>query len=98
MLDYAETSRVAEQAAKIALGKKKVVRVFTEPGTDAEGHDALRITIVLTPDAVESLDGDALLKNLLDLREGLWKQGEERAPIVSYATEEELSEVGDPES
>ncbi len=52
MLDYAKTSQVVEKAARSALGKKNVVRVFTESGADAEGHDALRITIVVTPDAV----------------------------------------------
>ncbi|HWB49042.1 MAG TPA: hypothetical protein VG651_08020 [Stellaceae bacterium] len=98
MLDYMEASQVAEKTARSAFGKKHVVRVFAEPGTDAEGHDALRITIVLTPDAVENLEGDALLKNLLDLREGLWQQGEERTPIVGYATEEELAQSGDTES
>jgi hypothetical protein len=97
MLDYAKTSEVAEKAAKSALGKKNVVRVFTEPGSDAEGRDALRITIVVTPDAVKTLEGDALLRNLLSIREGLWKQGEERTSIVSYATEEELAESDHPE-
>ena len=98
MLDCAEASQVAERAAKSVLGKKNVVRVFTEPGTDAEGGDALRITIVVTADAVRNLEGDTLLKNLLDLREALWKQGEERTPMVSYATEEELEDSGAPES
>ena len=46
----------------------------------------------------ETKDAILLLINLLDLREGLWSQGEERTPIVSYATEEELAERGDPES
>jgi hypothetical protein len=98
MLDYAETSQVAEKAAKSALGKKNVVRVFTEPGIDAEGHDALRITIVVTSDAVESLEGDALLDNLFKIHEALRQQNEERTPMIGYATEEELAESGDPES
>jgi len=98
MLDYDEISRVVEKAARPALGRKNVVCVFTEPGSDAEGKDALRITIVVTSDAVETLEGDALLKNLLNVHEALWQQGEERTPMVGYATEEELAESGDTES
>jgi hypothetical protein len=98
MLNYDEISRLVEKTARTALGKKNVVRVFTRPGIDVEGKDALRITIVVTPDAVDNIDGDALLDNLLKVHEDFEHLGEERTPIVGYATEEELAEIGDPES
>jgi len=97
MLDYAELSKIVEKAAKSALGRRSVVRVFTEPGSDAEGQDALRITLVVTPSAVETIDGDALLDNILKIHVALWERGEQRTPMVSYATEEELAEIDDSE-
>jgi hypothetical protein len=98
MLDYAEISRIVEKEAKPSLGKANVVRAFTEPGTDADGHDALRITIVITPEAIPTIDGDALLDNLLNIHDRLKQAGEERTPMVGYATEEELADSGDPQS
>jgi hypothetical protein len=96
MLDYAEISRIVESEAKPSLGKSNVVRVFTEPGTDADGQDALRITIVVAPEAVATIDGDTLLDNLLDIHDRLKEAGEERTPMVGYATEDELADSGDP--
>lgn len=97
-MDYGDVSKVVEKAAKSALGRKNVVRVFTEPSSDAEGRDALRITIVLVPGAVDRAEGDALLNNLLKIHDSLYELGEQRTPIVGYATEEELAEIGNPES
>jgi hypothetical protein len=97
MLDYDEVSGIVEKTARSSFGKKNVVRVFSEPGIDSEGEDAVRITIVLTPDAGDKIDGDALLNNLLKVHDGLQQRGEERTPMVGYATEEELAEIGDPE-
>ena len=93
-----EVSRIVEKAAKHALGKKLVDRVFAEPGMDAEGHNAVRITIVVKPDAVDKIDGDLLLDNLLEIHDALRERGEERTPIVGYATEAELAESDDSES
>jgi hypothetical protein len=98
VLPYDEVSRIVEKTAKASFGKNNVVRAFTESGIDSEGEEALRITIVVTPDAVEKIDGDELLNNLLTIHDGLRQRGEERTPMVGYATEEELAEIGDSES
>jgi hypothetical protein len=98
MLDYQEISQLVETSAKPILGQENVLRVFTEPGSDSEGKDAVRITIVITPDAVTSIKGDALLDNLLEIHNRLSEAGEARTPIVGYATEDELAEIDDPES
>ncbi len=90
--------KIVETSAKRILGKENVVRVFTEPGTDSEGKDAMRITIVITPEAVTRIKGDALLDNLLEIHNRLSEAGEDRTPMVGYATEEELAEIDDPES
>jgi hypothetical protein len=98
MLDDARTIRIIEEIAKSKLGRDNIVRVFTKPGVDSEGKDAVRITIVITPDAVTRIKGDALLDNLLEIHNRLSEAGEARTPIVGYATEEELAEIDDPES
>lgn len=98
MLDYGDVGKLVEKVAKPALGRENVVRVFTEPGGDAEGMDGLRITIVMTPEAVEKIDGDTLLDNVLNVHEALERHGEERTPMIGYATGDELAEIGDTES
>lgn len=97
MLDYAEIGRIVESVAKPALGTENVVRVFGGPGTDADGNDIVRATIVLAPDAVDRIDDDALLRMLVETNKRLRESGEERQSVVFYATEEELATSGDPE-
>jgi hypothetical protein len=64
---------------------------------DFEGRDAVRITIVLDPAAAASMKsrGDAVLDTLVEIKQALRNEGEERFPIVEYATQEELNESGD---
>jgi hypothetical protein len=97
MLAYDEIGRIVEGVAKPALGGANVVRVFAERGTDADGNDIVRVTIVLTPGAVDRIDDDALLHTLVDTNTRLRKSGEERQSVVFYATEEELAASGDSE-
>ena len=98
MLDFPEIGRIAATAAQAALGSENVVRAFAEPIIDPDGRDALRVTIVVSQDAEERIDGDALLQNLLQINKELRKAGEDRQSTVSYATEQELAEIDDPES
>ena len=79
-----------EHAASSQLGPKNVRRVIMEPTTDSEGHDALRITVVLEPRAVEMLKGDATLNALIKIRGQLRDMHDARFPLVEYATEQEL--------
>ncbi len=70
----------------------ELLRVLTEPTTDSEGNDALRITLVLTHEAVDSLTGEQTLKLLVDIQQAILGQGDERFPIIEYATEDDLRE------
>jgi hypothetical protein len=97
MLDDAQTTQMLEVIAKSKLGRENVVRVFTEPWSDLDGKDALRITIVITPGAVDRIKGDDLVDNLVDIRTRLYEAHDERTPFVTYATEEELAVGDDPE-
>jgi hypothetical protein len=95
-LDTTKVIQIARAAATTHLGKAAFSDVFSEPTTDSEGRDALRITIVVEPEAVDKIEGDAVLDTLVELHDNLREAGDERLPIVEYATEEELLDSGEP--
>jgi len=68
---------------------------MSQPTVDSEGRDALRITIVIESGAAARIKGDAALDTLVQIQDRLREAGEERFPIVEYATKEELEESGD---
>jgi hypothetical protein len=99
MLDQDKIDRVAFAAASTALARAQVTRIFSEPVIDSTGHEALRITIVLKDDAaVGNVSGSDAVDALVRIQTSLQKSGEDRLPIVEYATEEELKQSGDSES
>jgi hypothetical protein len=63
--------------------------------TDSQGHDALRVTIVIRPGAADKLKGDSVLDTLVEIQDRLREAGEERFAIVEYATQDELETGGD---
>jgi hypothetical protein len=76
-----------------------VQRVDSEPTVDADGHQALHITIVLQKVSTDKMGGDSALDTLVGIAKALRKAKQERFPIISYVTEEELEESdGDSES
>jgi len=98
MLQADQISRIVSEVVQANTTPTSVRSVKTEPATDSEGEEALRITIVVTPDAVTQLESGPVLDTLVQLQDRLREAGEERFPIVEYATEEELEEIGDSES
>ncbi|MEO7739715.1 MAG: hypothetical protein ABIS10_10550 [Novosphingobium sp.] len=64
--------------------------VQTEGFTSSEGEDALRITLVLTPETVEAITGDDALKLLLEINDSLRREGDERFAIVEYTTADDV--------
>jgi hypothetical protein len=98
MLGAQAIDRIVGKVAKQHLGSGRVVKVYHALATDSTANEAVRITIVIRPDAVKHLKGDAVLDTLVHIQEQLNKAGDERVPIVEYATEEELKESGDPQS
>ena len=96
-LQPADVAREAVEVAKRTLGAKYVLRAIAEPATDLDGDDAWRVMIIIEPDAIDAVDGDMVLDNLVQLHERLRQHGDERLPIVEFATEEELRESDDPE-
>lgn len=95
MLSHDKITQIAHRVAAANLGGGTVDDVLTDSTTDSRGHDALRITIVIKPGAADKLKGDAVLDTLVQIQEELREAGEERFPIIEYATHEELQESGD---
>lgn len=93
MLHDTRIREIALHAAQLGIANNGIEKVLTEPATDSDGNDALRITLVLTPAAVQSLTGDNALDILVNIQQSLSREGEERFPIVEYATETELAET-----
>jgi hypothetical protein len=85
-------SRLIQQPLMAELGERNVVRVEHEPTTDSQGRDALRITVVIAPGATKRLHGGSALNALIRLRKRLGEMGDERTPMIEYATEAELAQ------
>lgn len=98
MLDTDQISQIVTRIVEANTAPRSVRRVMAEPASTSEGEDALRITIVLTPEAVAQLASGHPLDVLVQTSDQLRSAGDQRFPILKYATEEELEDVGDPES
>ena len=94
MLDNKRIRQIAEQVATANLSSANFTSIRSSTTTDSEGHEALRITIIIKPGAEAKIKGDAALDTLVQIQDRLRKEGEERLPIVEYATKEELSRRG----
>lgn len=95
MIERNKIIQIARDVATANLTSAAVRDVISEPAIDSEGREALRITIVIKPGAPARLKGDAVLDTLVQIQNRLRDAGEERFPIIEYATEEELQESGD---
>jgi len=95
MLDQKKIDQIASEVATANLTSQIVRSVSSSSTTDSEGRDALRITIVVDSSAITRVQGDAVVDTLVQLGDRLRKAGEERFPIVEYATEDELEDSGD---
>jgi hypothetical protein len=97
MLPQAKINEIVGEVATAYLTSEIVDRVISEPSVDSAGNDAVKITIVIKPDAIERLKGDPILDALLAIHDKLNEAGEERFPMVHYATQAELDEVDESE-
>jgi hypothetical protein len=92
-------SRVNEVVNKVASatfkGGASIQRVDSEPTVDSEGKDALHVTIVLKRGSTGKISGDIALDTLVGIERALREAKEERFPIISYVTEEELEDASD---
>lgn len=90
MLSADTISRITRDAVAKQVAVADLERVRTETTADSDGNEAVRITIVLTAHGVKSLTGDQALDLLTEVQQRLQHEGDERFPIIEYATEQEL--------
>ena len=90
MLDTARILEIARRVARVHVPEAGVERILAEPTTDSQGADALWITIVLKIEAADKMTGDDAIELLVGLSRSLRDAGEDRLPIIEYATEQEL--------
>lgn len=83
--------RLVRQALVAELGEDNVVRVEFKSTTDSRDREALKITVVIAPNATGKLKGAATLNALVSLQERLHEMRENRTPLIEYATEAELA-------
>ncbi|MDB5402025.1 MAG: uncharacterized protein JWQ55_4043 [Rhodopila sp.] len=99
MLEPAKVNDVVKKAAFAVLKRRAGLRrVFSEPTSDSQGHEALHITIVLEPGGADKISGDMALDTLVGVERALRGASEDRLPIIDFATEDELESSGETES
>ena len=85
-------NHLLRQSVARKMGEDNVVRVESAPASDSTGNDNARVTIVLSENAIGRLSGDSVLNAVVSLRERLRALGDERSPLIQYATESELKQ------
>lgn len=98
MLDNTHIAEIAREVGREKLSPRWFQDVIVEPAVDSLGNDAVRFTMVIAPAAVKRLKGDDVIGLLVELRKRLDAAGEERIPLLGYATRDELATSADPES
>jgi hypothetical protein len=88
--------RFSAEIAKANFGPENVVRVEGDLTTDSTGKEALDLLIVVAPALVETISGEAVVDTLVQISGRLMEAGDERLPIIGYATEEDLADIDSP--
>lgn len=82
-----------EVARKSFPKAPRIQRLLVEDEIDMEGHDALRVTVVLPDDTRDDeFTGDNLLALRWAIHQALEAKGIKLFPYLFYATEQELAE------
>lgn len=91
-------NRLLLQALTTELDKRHILRLETEPTIGSDGREALRVCVLISPDATNKLKDAAILRALVKLHQRLNEMKDDRTPIIEYATEEELARDGGSQS
>lgn len=92
MLDDPQIQKLMKQIAAGVFPASELLEVHSEPALDAAGQDALRITLVLTDEAAKALTGKQIASLLTDLHDRLQTVGDDRFPLLHYATPSDLGD------
>jgi hypothetical protein len=94
MLKERDIDDIAHAAASTTLTSDTIISVTSSPMVDSVGDPALRITITVTPESTKAITGKDALRTLAEIQRRLQEQGEDRFPIVEYATSKESECAG----
>lgn len=97
MLQPGDIERNAVEIARRNFGEENVLRAEVHPWVDSDGDDTWRVLIVVDPKIADTISGEVVLNNIIELHNRLADAGEDRMPFLQYATEEELAHSDDPE-
>jgi len=98
MLSAEKIDEIVLDIAGKKLPRESVDHVNSFDATDSEGHEAVRIVITLKPNVASRMDGDAVLDTLVGIQSRLSAAGEDRFPLVEYASTDDDGPNVDPES
>jgi hypothetical protein len=85
-MDKTRIEQLAKQAATATLGTGSVSTVVMAPMFDSEGHEAMRLTIVMSPGFASALrDGSKVAKTFVQVHDVLEEAGEKRFPFINFA-------------
>jgi hypothetical protein len=86
----AAPEHVIEAVVRERLGELIVHDILVQPSENYDGEDTLRVTVVLDPRTAEKLNGGIAGDLIVELRRKLEELGEQRFPVVQYATRNEI--------
>jgi hypothetical protein len=96
MLELNKVTQISTEVARANFGPENVVRVESEPTVDSTGEEALEILIVVAPTLPDNFTGDDVVDTLVQISARLMEAGDERLPLIRYATEQELADIDSP--
>jgi len=94
MLKESDIDIIVQRVASANLASDSIVSVISSPTVDPVGDPALRIRITVTPESTAAISGDAALRTLHEIHRHLQERGEDRFPIIEYATPGEVERAG----
>jgi len=85
-------NKLLHQAIANDLGAENVLRVEVSGGVDSDNEGTFKLTVVLAPDSLPRISGDASIATFSNLLRRLDEIGVKGIPTIQYATEAELAE------
>ena len=98
MADLIELKRIAQEAARIALGSQDVLDVEVEPGSGMDGDELFRLRIVVPNRRLTDILNDRFLEAVLGVKAAVRDSGDPRRVMVGLVTPSGQASRGDPES
>jgi hypothetical protein len=95
--ENAEIEQITRKIVDANTVTNAVVSVRSRPSVDWTGDPVIRISIVVRPEAEVSLTGETPLNILTSISDELMRLGDDRFPIIDYATTADMEAAGDPE-